>query len=91
MYILCCLLGKPLEYIFIQLLKDDFPLKYILLLNKIFAGLVPFFQGGWGTKKRTHDVPSNPLAPHMTACGTLDSYDKEAPPLVLSCLHSVWL
>lgn len=35
MYILCCLLGKYLVHIFIQLLKMMFQLKYILLLNNI--------------------------------------------------------
>lgn len=35
MYILCCLLGKFLVHIFIQLLNMMFQLKYILLLNNI--------------------------------------------------------
>lgn len=35
MYILCCLLGKFLVHIFIQLLSVVFQLKYILLLNNV--------------------------------------------------------
>lgn len=35
MYIFCCLLGKLLVHVFIQLLKMIFQLKYILLLNNI--------------------------------------------------------
>lgn len=55
MYILCCLLGKFLVHIFIQLLSVVFQLKYILLLNNVLLDSA-ILLGSQGMMKRINDL-----------------------------------